>query len=184
VVTKVYPNTPGSAAGLKTGDVILKFAGQTVTSPRKLKEMIEESKEATHETMEVLRDEKPLSLTVMLQAMPSGFGQMAQSSEEGGQSPESAFHDLGIHVAPLTEKKAEQLGLTHTQGVLITSVDSGSVAAEAGLTEGMVISQVGHTPVKTVEGFRAAVEKESLKKGILFLVNSKEGSMFVVLRAE
>jgi hypothetical protein len=34
-----------------------------------------------------------------------------------------------------------------------------------------------------VEDFRTAVEKQSLKKGILFLVNSKAGSMFVVLQA-
>ena len=184
VIAKVYPKTPGSAAGLKAGDVILKFAGQTVTSPRKLKEIVEESKMASQQTAEVLRNEKPLSLTVTLRAMPSGSGQMAQSAEQGPQSPESAFHDLGIHVAPLTAEKAQELGLTQAQGILITSVDSGSVAAQAGLTEGMIISQVGHTPVKTVEDFRAAVKKKSLKNGILFLVNSKEGSMFVVLKSE
>lgn len=184
VVTKVFPNTPGSTAGLKTGDVIMKFAGQPVTSPRKFKEMIEESKMASTQTVEVFRDQKPLSLTVALQAMPSEFGQTAESFEEGGQSPGSAFSDLGIHVAPLTSEEAAHLGLTQEQGVLITSVDSGSVAAQAGLTDGMVISQVGHTPVKTVEEFRAALEKQSLKKGVLFLVNSKEGSMFVVLRAD
>ena len=183
VVTNVFPNTPGSAAGLKSGDVIVKFGDQPVTSPRRLKELVEESKMTSRQTLEVLRDQKPLSLTVTLQAMPSGFGEAAQSSEEGGSAAESAFHDLGIHVAPLTGEKAAQLGLTHAQGILITSVDSGSVADQAGLSDGMVISKVGQTPVKTVDEFRAAVAKQSLKKGILLLVNSKEGSMFVVLRA-
>jgi serine protease Do len=154
-----------------------------VTSPRTFKEIVEEAKIGTQQTVEVLRDQKPLTLTVTLQAMPSGFGQTAGPSEEGGQAPE-AFHELGIHVAPLTPEAATHLGLTHVQGVLITSVDPSSVAAQAGLARGMVVSEVGHTPVKTVEEFRAAMEKQSLAKGILLLVNSKEGAMFVVLRAE
>ena len=184
VVTHVFPNTPGSAAGLKAGDVILKFAGRPVTSIRKFKEMVEESKPANPEVMEVLRDRKPLSLTATIRAMPAAFGQVAGSPEEGGQPPASTFRDLGINIAPLTPEKAAHLGLTHVQGVLITSVESGSLAGQAGLTEGMVISQVGQTPVKSVEEFRAAVARQSLKKGILFLVNSKEGSMFVVLQGD
>jgi len=35
-----------------------------------------------------------------------------------------------------------------------------------------------------VDQFSAALKSQSLQKGILFLVNSKAGSMFVVLRAE
>jgi serine protease Do len=182
VVTNVFPNTPGSRAGLKTGDIIVKFAGQPVSSPQRLKEMVEESKLGSRQNMEVLRDQKPLDLTVTLKEMPSGYGQTAESSEEGGRTHGTVYKDLGIHVAPLTAEEESQLGMTNMHGVLITSVDPGSPAAEAGLASNMVISEVGHTPVKNMEEFRAAMDKQSLKKGILLLANSKQGSMFVVLQ--
>ena len=47
----------------------------------------------------------------------------------------------------------------------------------------MVIVQVNRQAVKSVEEFRAAMEKQSLEKGVLLLVRSGQGTRFVVIRA-
>ena len=82
----------------------------------------------------------------------------------------------------LTPDVAEKLGVKSGEGVVITDVHHGSRAEMAGLAAGMVIAEVGHQPVKSVADFRAAMEKQSLEKGILLLIRSGEGTRFLVIR--
>jgi hypothetical protein len=46
----------------------------------------------------------------------------------------------------------------------------------------MVIVQVNRKPVKSVEEFSKVMEKQSLEKGVLFLVRSNQGTRFIVIR--
>lgn len=66
--------------------------------------------------------------------------------------------------------------------MVITSVESGSVADQAGLKTGMVIRRVGSVDVTSVEQFRDAIAEKSLEDGILMLVSNGDASRFVVLR--
>ena len=66
----------------------------------------------------------------------------------------------------------------------ITDVRSGSPAEMAGLTTGMVITEVDRQPVKTTDGLEKALQNAHLDKGVLLLVRSAEGSRFVVIRVE
>ena len=61
---------------------------------------------------------------------------------------------------------------------------SGSPAALAGLTAGMVITQANQRPVNSVEEFGKAIGNKPLEKGLLMLVQSAEGSRFVVVQME
>ena len=89
---------------------------------------------------------------------------------------------FGLEVAPLDAEVAKQLGMTDVSGVVITSVRSDSPAAEAGLSNGMVIVQVNRQPVETVDDFVSAMEKSEGGNGTLLLVRTESGSRFVVLK--
>ena len=78
----------------------------------------------------------------------------------------------------------EQLGVKAASGVVITNVVQGSLADMAGLSNGMVISEVNRKPVKSVDEFRKAVNERTIAKGLLLLVETSNGSRYVVLRAE
>ena len=56
-----------------------------------------------------------------------------------GQGVETS---LGLHVAPVTQDQARRLGLPSADGVMITSVDRGSVADDANLDQGWVITRI------------------------------------------
>jgi hypothetical protein len=47
----------------------------------------------------------------------------------------------------------------------------------------MVVTQAGQKPVKSAEEFKAAMEQQSLEKGVLLLIRAGEGTRFVVIRA-
>ncbi len=119
--------------------------------------------------------------------MPRNAGRFCDGGHRFARSAgseSSRFEKLGLQVEDLTPQVAEQLGVKAEHGVAITEVRSGSPAALAGLTTGMVITEVNRQPVKTVDDFRKALDAKPLDKGVLLLVRSAEGSRFVVIRVE
>jgi serine protease Do len=187
VVTEVRPDAPAAHAGIRPGDVIVEYAGQAVSKPWQLQGLVEEAKIGSTMKIVVLRDGKRMSLDVQPAAQPANYGVAASESaepSESGSAESSSFEKLGLAAEKLTPEIAQQLGIREHQGVVITHVESGSPAEMAGLSEGMVITQVNRTAVATVAEFRKALGSHPLKDSVLLLVHSKEGSRFVVLRAD
>jgi len=183
LVTEVQPDTPAGKAGLKSGDVIVEFAGKAVANPQELQGVVERTEIGGKATMVVVRDGKRVNLSVTLSEQPEDYG-LARSGSRGFSKPESSsFDKLGLQIETLSPEVAEQLGVKETSGVVITDVRAGSPADQAGLDSGMVITQANHKAVKNVDDFRKAVDDPSLEKGVLLLVRTSEGAQFVVLKA-
>jgi serine protease Do len=184
VVTEVFAGTPAANAGLKEGDLIMSFAGQTVTGPSQLQQIVERCPLHSTQTLQIRRDKKPMALTVTLTPMPEDV--RVGSSGPAGGAPRGfyASRELGITVGSLTPELAEQLNCKGFQGVVVTAVDPGSLAARVGLVEGTLIMRVGRTKVTSVEEFKASIEKTSLRQGVLLLVRVGGGNRFIVLKAQ
>jgi serine protease Do len=184
LVTDVRPDTPAAKAGLKSGDIILKFGGRPVSTPRQLQAIVETAPIGSTQPLAVLRDGKPLTLSVTCREMPGDFSLAADGAPPPGNAETARLDRLGLQVENLTPQLAEQLGVHAEHGVAVTEVRAGSLAEMAGLRTGMVITQANRLPVNSVEDLRKAVEAKPLDQGLLLLVRSAEGSRFVVLRAD
>jgi serine protease Do len=183
LVTEVQPNTPAGRAGLKSGDVIVEFAGKAVANPQELQGVVERTDIGGKATVVVVREGKRMNLTVTLDEQPENYG-LARNESRGFSKPESStFDKLGLQMETLSPEVAEQLGLKGTSGVVITDVRTGSPADQAGLESGMVITQANHKPVKNLDDFRKATDNQALEKGVLLLVRTSDGARFVVLKA-
>ncbi len=84
----------------------------------------------------------------------------------------------------LTPEVAEGLGIKRTQGVVITSVEPGSVADDAGLKEGDITVEVNHKPVRDLSDYKKTIAEDEKGKRILFLVRRGENTMFVTLKTQ
>jgi serine protease Do len=183
LVTDVRSGSPAEKAGVKVGDVITSYAGNSVNGPRQLAAVVARSNLGSKQALKVVRDGKETTLHVTAQEMPENFraakhdDQAAEKESEG-----TSVKSLGVEVAPLTADKAEQLGLKVKEGVLVVAVNDDSPAARAGLQTGMVIERIGQTPVHTPEQLTAAMKDASLERGVLMLVRTSEGSRFVVVK--
>jgi len=184
LVTEVRSNSPAAKTGLEPGDVILDFAGKTVSNPRQLQGLVEMSKIGSNEPISILRDGKQMTLNVNCAEQPTDFGVASTGSQGSGNRATSHFEKLGIQVADLTAPVAEKLGIKTEHGVVITEVRAGGPADLAGLTSGMVITEANRQPVRTVEDFSKALGAKPLEKGLLLLVRSAEGSRFVVIAVQ
>jgi serine protease Do len=69
-VDRVVPGAPAEKAGVKSFDVIMEFAGKRVRAPGDLQEMVEQLPLGTVQKMQVIRDGKPVTLEVTLEALP------------------------------------------------------------------------------------------------------------------
>ncbi|NQT11167.1 MAG: PDZ domain-containing protein, partial [Planctomycetes bacterium] len=183
LVADISADTPAAKAGLKPGDVIVDYDGQTVSSPRELQAAVERSEVGEKHEMVVLRDGKRQTLRVIPREQPADEALGRARSLGPGKAETSRFEKLGIEAETLTPDVAEHLNVKAGRGVVITDVRSGSAADRAGLAAGMVIVEANRKPVETVADLRASLG-EADDRATLLLVRSEQGSRFIVLRAE
>jgi serine protease Do len=179
------PGSPAAVAGLMPQDVVVEYGGTAVHSPGQLSALAGRTEIGSKQPVVVIRDGKRMTLHVTVREQPAEFGAAAaEPADEPIETETSKFDRFGLEVAPLTADVAKELNLKSTEGVIITGVEQGSPAAEAGLEASMVVAQVGKQPVRSVEEFNAAMANASPEKGVLLLVRSAQGSRFVVLKSE
>jgi serine protease Do len=122
--------------------------------------------------VKVLREKKELNLTVTV-------GEL-KDEEVVASAPEKG--ELGLTVQRLTPQIAESLGLEKSDGVVVTAVEPGSAADEAGIRRGDVLLEVDRKPIRSVEEFKKSVAGIKKGKGVLFLVRRGENTLFLALR--
>ncbi len=182
VVTEVRTGTPAAKAGIQPGDVITHFAGTKISNPRDLQLTVEQAKVGQSHSIAIVRDGKNDDSVVHTRELPADFGSVSKSTESAQPPATSSFNSLGMELADLNSSVAKQLNMDGVEGVVITEVKPDGVAAEAGLAEGMVITSINRTPVKSIGDCEAILQKADLNHGVLLLVKTIEGSRFVVLR--
>ena len=182
VVTNVIANTPAAKAGLKTGDVIVQYAGVAVSSPNELQLLVERSELGRAHGLTVIRDGRQMNLRFTPEEQPNDFGVAPRMRESLPRSESSQVDKLGLEVTTLDKNVAERLGLDEAQGVVITNVEPNSPARLAGLSAGMVITQVNRRPVTSGEMFAQAIERSDPDNGLLLLVRGPQGARFVVIK--
>jgi serine protease Do len=101
------------------------------------------------------------------------LGQGDQGTGQGGGATNSSGQALGLSLQPVTPQISQALKLpSGTSGVVVTSVDSSSDAAEKGLQRGDVILSINGQKVTTPAQVSAAVAaaRKAGRTSVLLLV--------------
>jgi S1-C subfamily serine protease len=85
-------------------------------------------------------------------------------------------------VQDLTPEVAEQLQIEDEAGVVVSAVEPGSAAEEAGMRRGDVILEVTRKAVASVGEFRGAIAGS--ERGALLLVSRGGAEIIVALKAQ
>jgi serine protease Do len=178
LVGDISPNSPASHSDLKKGDIITELNGEPIESGNQLRLKVGAMEPGTRINLKVLRDGKPLQVSMQLAPFPSDEEQASLGSHK--ESAEGALQ--GVSVENLTPEIAGQLKISpQTKGVVVDEVSQSSAAAEAGLRQGDVIQEVNHRPVTTASDFRQALGSASKDSPILLLVNHGGKTMYVAI---
>src|SRR5690606_23307152 len=69
VITRVTPNGPAAAAGLRPGDVVVRFGGREVADSRSLTRMVGEAQVGAEVPIEIVRDGQRLTVTASIERL-------------------------------------------------------------------------------------------------------------------
>ena len=176
LVTQVVEGSPADKAGLKRGDIIVKYNGKKVKGANHLKFLVGETSPGTKVKIEVFRDGKRKVLTV----------KVGEYSEEKVLSAEEiGVKKFGIRVANLTDRIRRQLGIAEgIEGVVITAVKINSTGYEAGLREGDIIVEVNKKPVKNTAQFKKVVSRIKKGRKVLFALIRDDAFFYKLVQAQ
>ena len=180
LVASVENGSPAAQAGLQPGDVVTAVDGNAVASPRDLARAIGDAQPGSTVALAVQRDGGARQLRVTLAELREK--NPAPAAEEG----DTGGGAIGIALAPLDGAAREALHLPRgTDGAVVAAVRPDSVAAEAGLQPGDVITAVGPHHVKDPEGAARAIREATRSPGAavaLRILRDGHGA-FVALQA-
>ncbi len=172
LVANVSSDGPAQRAGVQIGDVIIEFGGKRVKVSNDLPIIVARTPVGKEVSVIVLRDGKEVKLSVAV----------GELKEEEVIASTKGKGDLGLTVQRVTPQIAESLGLERAEGVVITMVELGSPAEEAGLRRGDVILEIDRKSIRKLSDYQKAITKIKKGKGVLFLVRRGETTLFLALK--
>ncbi|WP_135465967.1 DegQ family serine endoprotease [Crenalkalicoccus roseus] len=183
LVARAQEGGPAEQAGIRSGDVILRFGEQEVREMRMLPRIVAETPVGSQVPVVVWRDGREERLTVTIGELPAEQQQAAATPGPAQRPTELA--GLGLRVSGITPELRERFGLRAEQrGVVITEVLPDSPAAERDLRPGDVIVEVQQERVTTPQQLQTRLEqlRRQNRPSALLLVESQQGQRFVPLR--
>jgi serine protease Do len=151
LIGDVTAKGPAAQAGVKPGDVIVKFNGQGVEDAAALRLQVSETDPGTSVSLTVRRGGNTEDLKVKVGELPADHEKTVENDSEQGTLQ-------GLQVEPLTPAVRQQLYLgENSHGVVVSHVDPSGAAANSGLREGDVIQEVNHQQVSNDSEFEQAM---------------------------
>lgn len=179
VIADVDPLSPAADGGLKPGDVMVSVNG-TPTDARfaedlpAVNKLIADLPVGQEAVIRVIRGDQPVDISVKTQ----------EKSDIKGNEVE--FPEWGFTVAELTPAIVRRAQLPSRQGVLVSGIQVGGLAASAELQRGDIILTVDNEEVKDLERFRQLYRERVDSKQRLILMDVKRGALtrYVLLKQE
>ena len=173
LVAQVIPGDPADKGGLKTGDVIIKTAGQAVDTPSALLTRIASLRPGDKVQLTIWRQNRTLDLTVTLGERKANF---VAEQEQRGLKRRAPASELGLGLRPVEGgEEAQALGLPKPQGLLVMEIQPGSPASLVDIQPGDVIMEANQQPVNSMEQLRSVIVGDARHKGLVMLLLKRNG---------
>ncbi len=167
LVGDVIPNSPAERAGIKRGDVIVRFDRHEVKTMESLPKIVGSTTPGKAVKVEVIREGKKKVLDVTIAILKDEEIKVA------------ALDPMGIQVQDITPDIAQSLNLDDVEGVLVSDVTPGEAGGESGLKRGDIISEVNRNKVKNTSDYNRIAGK--LKRGDTALMLVKRGGTTIYI---
>ncbi len=175
LVAEVMVDSPAEQAGLRAGDIVLEYEGESVELSSDLPPMVGRTPVGESASLEVLREGRRIDLDVVI-------GKLPEDNDMAGTTPQSSGPSegpLGMIVEPLPDELKSSLGID--SGVLVTNVSRGP-ALDAGVRPDDVITELDRRKITSVEEFRAAVADLPEGKAVSMRIVRQGRATYLVMK--
>ncbi|WOJ89244.1 Do family serine endopeptidase [Methylocapsa polymorpha] len=175
LVAEAQSDSPATAAGIASGDVILGIDGERIDGPRDLARKVAALGPGKKADLAYWHNGAEKTVSVKLGSLPED--KEARANPAVGQD-NSAFVGLGLKLAPASSVQG-----AGSEGVVVADIDPDGAAAQKGLRVGDVILEAGGHAVNRpaeVKSILAEAKKDG-RKAVLLRVKNGEGTRFVAI---
>ncbi|ABD88801.1 Do family serine endopeptidase [Rhodopseudomonas palustris] len=186
LIAGVEDKGPAKPAGIEPGDVVIRFDGKDIKEPKDLSRVVADTAVGKAVDVVIIRKGKEETKQVTLGRLDDGEKPVQASVKSQPEAEKPVTQKaLGLDLASLSKEQRAKFKIKDSvKGVLITSVDNGSDAAEKRLSAGDVIVEVAQETVGNASDVKKRIEaiKKDGKKSVLLLVSNGDGELrFVAL---
>ena len=158
VISRVMSPSPAAEAGLKAGDIILRYERSMVEDSSGFQKMLAAASPGDRVKLVVDRGAQVRTFYVVLGVRPSSVMQTAGMPVA---QIDDTVVEWGCTLSPLTSALAQQLSLSSSiKGVVVVAVAPTGLAKSAGILPGDVIASVNREQTQDLAGFYKAIENE------------------------
>lgn len=173
LVNEVYPDSPAANAGIKPGDIIVRFNGKDVEDSKGLQVLVAAAGVGTMVTVDVIRDKKVYPINVKIGEMP-GEENIAARSVEGKED------GLGLSVKDIAPDIKESLNIE--EGAVVKSVREGSSADEGGILPGDIIIAVNQKKITDAAEYKRVIATVKSGSTVSFLIRREGVTLYIAFK--
>lgn len=181
LIQDVTDGSPADKAGIQVEDVVVAINGHPLQDSGDLQEQVAELGPNANAELDVYRDGREKTIDVKLGEAP--FTESARKSAPAPEEGPEAL--LGMTVQDMTPEMARNLGFSDPGGAVVTQVVPWSPAMMKGISEGLKVKELDHTPIGSAREFRQALGDLKAGDVVTLQMEAPDGSTRIVnLRAE
>lgn len=181
IVTDLQIKGSAEKAGLRRGDVVVRFDARDVMDSGHLRNLVAASAIGSRHRLDVVRDGKPIQVELVVQEAPR---ERAKKSQADASSASTAHPLAGVVFDDVTPPLARQMDLPVNSGVVVTDIEEGSLAESSGLQPGDVVLELNRQPVKDFGSFQRIADPLKPNDLALLLVLRQGNALYIPIQAE
>jgi len=181
IVTDLQAKGSAEKAGLRRGDVVVRFDGRDVMDSGQLRNLVAASAIGSRHRLDIVHDGKPMQVELVVQEAPR---ERTKKSQSDATSASTAHPLVGVVFDEVTPPLARQMDLSVNSGVVVTDIEEGSLAESSGLQPGDVVLEINRQPVKDFASFQRIADPLKPNDLALLLVLRQGNALYIPIQGE
>ena len=185
LVASVAQNSPSEKAGVKAGDIILEFNGESIRKMKELPIIVARTEVGKKVKVKIWRNKKEIEKNITLGRLETS--EDFKVTEKEKPKTESRIESLKISVRELTKEDIKLRNLPNqTTGLIVTKIETDSPLQNS-IEPNSIILEAQKKKIKTVNDLNQAVKKvlNSNQKTILLVIyNSQNQRRYIGVKLD
>jgi len=185
LVASVAPNSPSEKAGVKAGDIILEFNGETIKEMKELPIIVARTEVGKKVKVKIWRNKKEIVKTITLGRLETS--EDFKVTEQDNTPKDQRIESLKITVREISKEDIKNRNLPNqTTGLVITQIEKDSPLINS-IEENSIILEAQKKKIKNSNDLNRAVEqvlKSNQKTILLVIYNSQNQRRYIGIKLD